>query len=180
MRTLNPDQFTELVRQAHVKPRLRRELRFGSSIADISPDIWADLELISISDRSGNEGVLLIELEDMLYILPYEMSSRLTDTRTGRSKPVICDLCTTWQSGGNAASITFNNLKTTNRNTFLCCADLKCSLHVRNKTSEALQSRSQLREDLTAEQRIERFRLKLLKLVDTIGIEPIGVAREEN
>ncbi|HSX01734.1 MAG TPA: FBP domain-containing protein [Candidatus Saccharimonadia bacterium] len=174
MRTINPEQFRDLVQQARVKPRLRRELRFGASTTDISPEIWSDLELISVSDRSGNEGVLLIEPDDNLYILPYELSIGLTDQATGRSKPIICDLCTTWQAGGNAATITFHNPKTTNNITFLCCADLKCSLHVRSQTRESLLSRSQLREDLTNEQRADRLRRTLIRLIEAVGLKPVG------
>jgi hypothetical protein len=166
MQTINPDKFAALIEQSHVKPRLKRELRFGTSTADISPETWSDMEMVSISDRSGNEGVLLIELEDELFVLPYELSRGIADKATGRSKPIICDICTTWQAGGNAASITFTKTKTSNNITYLCCGNLKCSLHVRSKTRESLLSRSQLREDLDTDQRVTRLKQKLQKLVD--------------
>lgn len=178
MRKISPEQFNDLVQQAHVRPRLRRELRYGSSIADIPEDMWSEMEMISISDRSSNQGVLVIELGDNLFILPYELSRGLADKSTGRSRPIICDICTTWQAGGNAASITINSTKTTHNITYLCCSDLKCSLHVRSKTRESLLSRSQLREDLNNEQRAERLREKLQKLVDTFDLQPVGVEQK--
>jgi len=175
MRAITSTQLNELLEQARVKPRLRREVCFGASVDDLTPEAWSEMELVRISDRSGNEGVLLAELAGMLFVLPHELSARLTDAATGRTKPIICDLCTTWQAGGNATAITFDNRETGHHNAFLVCADLKCSLHVRNQTSQALLSRSQLREDLTDEQRVERLRRRLLKLMDQLGLEPVMV-----
>lgn len=172
MRLIQPDYFNTLVQAGGVKPRLRRELRFGASTADIPPAVWAEIELVRVSDRSGNQGVLLLELATGLFVLPYELSGTLADPRTGRSKPAICDLCTTWQAGGNAAPISFGNVTTGNNHTVLVCADLKCSLHVRNQTNESRISRTQLHEDLTVEQRVNRLKDKLVKLTDTLGLTP--------
>ncbi|HET7638917.1 MAG TPA: FBP domain-containing protein [Ktedonobacteraceae bacterium] len=162
MKSLDRDQFAQLLKQARVKPRLMRELRFvPEEITD-----WEDRELLAVTTRSGNEGVLLIQLDE-LYVLPYQFSGRIADSQTGRSKAITCDFCYTWQRGSNAGTITFDGQEG-HSFSFLCCGDLDCSLHVRNKTAAATLSRSQLHEDLTAEQRIERLRERLGKVLLTV------------
>lgn len=87
--------------------------------------------------------------------------------------PVICDFCKTWQAGGRAGSITFRlERRSLNSVSFLCCLDLKCSLHVRDMTEAAKSSRAQLREDVTREHRIERLNGKLALLVERLKLEP--------
>lgn len=159
MNYISREAFLPLLKQARIKLRLQRELRFTPETIP-----WADVEMLAITTRSGNEGVLLVE-QAGLKIIPFEIKRSLTDTRTGRSKPITCDFCHTWQKGGNAASITFvrDSQKSV---TFLCCADLACSLHVRDKTPEAALSRTQLHEDLTTAQRIARLRRNLHKITD--------------
>lgn len=159
MKHISREEFLPLMKQARIKQRLQRELRFvPETIA------WQDLEMLAITTRSGNEGVLFVEEGD-LAVVPFEIKRALTDTRIGRSKPIICDFCHTWQRGGNAASITFvrNSQKSV---TFLCCADLACSLHVRDRTPEAVLSRTQLHEDMTTVQRIARLRRNLHKITN--------------
>jgi len=160
MQQLTANEFDVLLQQAKIKPRLRRDIRFTlNAIAD-----WEDRELLAISTKSGREGVVAIELDSNVSVIPYELLARVADT-TGRSKPITCDFCHTWQRGGNAGRITFTRKSDGHTLTFLCCADLQCSLHVRGKTPQALLSRTQLHEDLTTEQRIERLRHKLRNLM---------------
>jgi len=161
MKSISRDTFPLVVKAHHIKPRLQRELRFAPDIVE-----WDELEMLAVTTRSANEGVLLIELAELL-VIPFEIKRKLVDTRTGRSKPITCDFCYTWQKGGNAAAITFGRSDKTSV-TFLCCADLACSMHVRNKTPESVLSRTQLHEDMTAEQRIVRLRQKMQTIVDTI------------
>lgn len=95
------------------------------------------------------------------------MRSGVTSSSTGRSQSIICDLCKTWQYGNKSGSISFKKDRATTV-AYLCCDDLKCSMHVRNKTSEAFTSRAQLREDISIEQRIERLQGNLRTLVSSL------------
>lgn len=99
MQRLDRAQFSLLLTSQRIKPRLIRELRFvPEEIED-----WDELELLAISTRSKAEGLLLIQDTD-LYVLPYELATGLKDKTTGRSKPITCDFCYTWQQGGRARS----------------------------------------------------------------------------
>lgn len=172
MQALGREQFTELV--AAVKPRLRRDLRF-------SPEVvggWDDIELLALANRAGNAGILLAELNDSMYVLPYELRRKLAD-KSGRSRPITCDFCYTWQRGSKAARITFTRTVDQHTFTFLCCGDLWCSRHVRDQTPAAHLSRTQLHEDLTTPQRIARLHAKLQKVVELLAVAPINVRHKK-
>lgn len=174
VRIINQKQFGELIGKVTLKPRLKRELRFISSTENIAPEDWQYCELMPITDRTGVKGVLLLEPEDKLYVLPYELFRGLSNSQTGRPNPIICDFCRTWQSGSNAARISFRkDPKSINSTTFLCCADLACSKHVRTLTKASISSRAQLREDLTNEQRVERLKRSLQSLIFDMHLEAI-------
>lgn len=160
MKKLTLSEFNELIANSGIKPRLKSELRFVSSTEQLSDEEWADRELLSITDRNGNKGVLLVWLDNTLSVLPYEMKFGITSASTGRSQSVICDFCQTWQYGNKAGSISFAKSRTSSVS-YLVCGDLKCSMHVRNKTKEAWTSRAQLREDMSIEQRVERLNERL-------------------
>jgi hypothetical protein len=168
MQSLDREQFATLLKQQRVKPRLVRELRF------VPEDIvhWHNLELLTIGTRSGAEGVLLAQTTGF-YLLPYEMSKGMADKATGRSRAITCDFCYTWQQGTKAGRITFRRPSDDHTFTYLCCGDLRCSLHVRNLTPESTLSRTQLHEDITTEQRILRLKDKLDRIITTIGISPV-------
>jgi len=175
MRQITQDQFTALVGEAKIKSRLKNELRFAASTVNVAPGDWNDLELMNITDRTGVKGALLLEPDNEIFILSYELSRGITNRLTGRSSPVICDFCKTWQSGNNAARISFSkDMRSLNSVTFLCCCDLACSSHVRTKTKASISSRAQLREDLTNEQRIERLKERLRVLINDMHLEPLG------
>jgi hypothetical protein len=174
MKKVSIEEFDELISLAQIKPRLKRELRFVNCTENMSDEEWVDRELLSVSDRNGNNGVLLLSLDKGMYVLPYEFKTGITSSITGRSQSVICDFCRTWQRGDKSASIRF--LKSKNSSVhYLCCADLLCSMHVRDKTDASLTSRTQLREDMSADQRIERLNTRLADLVATLPIEPVLV-----
>lgn len=59
---------------------------------------WDELEFITVSDRTTVKGVFVIELEGQLYVTAYEVNKRIVDL-SGRTKPIMCDLCFTWQKG---------------------------------------------------------------------------------
>ena len=141
---------------------------------------WAELEYVAVADRTNDKGILLFETKasdngvaSEFSATPYELSRRVFDRQTGRSKPIICDFCYTWQAGANAGRITFVRKFDQHSFTFLCCADLACSAHVRGKTPQATLSRAQLHEDLTPEQRIARLRQKLARLARDLQLTAI-------
>ena len=94
MHTLNLDSFNEIIKAVHIKPRLKAELKFVKSIEGYDED-WSDYELIAISDRTNDKGVLLLQPDDDLYIVQYELSHKIIDFKTGRRRAIICDFCYT-------------------------------------------------------------------------------------
>lgn len=167
MKKLSLDDFTMLIADEPIKPRLKKELRFVASTENISDEEWADRELLAVTDRTGTKGVLLVLLNDTIRVVPYEMKLGIKSSTTGRSQSIICDFCRTWQAGDRAGSITFAKSRVSSVS-YLCCADLKCSMHVRNKTQAAHTSRAQLREDLSIEQRVDRLRTRLAGYIATL------------
>lgn len=108
-----------------------------------------------------------------LYATAYEIGGIL-NKHTGRAKPIICDFCKTWQPGGRSGSITFCvERRSLSSVTFLCCLDLKCSLHVRDMTESAKSSRVQLREDVSQDYRVERLRGNLSALVKRLNLRSL-------
>jgi len=174
MKKLDIDTFTELLTLSPIKPRLKRELRFVTSTADLTDQQWDDRELLPIADRSGNNGVLLVSLDDDFYILPYEFKRGITSSVTGRNQSIICDFCQTWQNGSNAGSITFPKDRNSTVS-YLVCGDLKCSLHVRTQTKEAHTSRAQLREDVTIEQRVTRLKRRVAGFITNLPYSPTTI-----
>jgi hypothetical protein len=154
MNAVNREEFGELIKV--LKPRLRRELRFvPEEISD-----WDNRDFLVVMNRSKSEGVLIF---DDRRTVPFQLQKRKPNA-VGRIESVICDFCSTWQRGANSAIITFSRGNSTQ--SFLCCGDLNCSLHVRDKTAEAKLSRVQLRESNTAHKRIQRMKIKLDRTLD--------------
>jgi len=170
MKKITIDELNGRLKAGKIKLRLRSRLRFN-------PDgikNWEDMEFISVFDQNHREGVILIENFDHSYVIPFSLTTGLTNKSTGRSNAITCDFCATWQIGKNAASITIINPNEPNRTFgYLCCADLDCSSHVRNKTAESVLSRTQLREDLTIDDRITRLKKNLIKIIDNANIQPL-------
>lgn len=75
MRTFTQDSFVELLKTADIKPRLKSELKFVKSTEDLLDD-WSEYEVIAISDRTNDKGILLLEPEEDLYIVQYELSKK--------------------------------------------------------------------------------------------------------
>lgn len=74
MRQLTQALFQEILEQAQIRPRIKREVRFVSSVASMDSEAWVQTEFLPISDRAGNKGVLIIESGDHLYATAYEIS----------------------------------------------------------------------------------------------------------
>lgn len=173
MKKLNLEEFNDLLSRSVVKPRLKRELRFVTSTENLSDEEWEDRELLPISDRSGVKGVLLVSLDAGFYMVPYELKTGIISSATGRSQSVICDFCRTWQYGDKSAHIIFSKGKNSNVG-YLCCADLRCSMHVRIKTDASRISRAQLREDLSIDQRIERLKTRVGSFIAELPINSLA------
>lgn len=171
MITLDGEQFGNLLKASELRPRFKLELKFVASTQQL-PDSWIDIELLAITDRTGDKGLLLLQPADDLYIVPYALSRSIVDSTTGRARAIICDFCYTWQPGSNAASVTFSPPRSKNTVRFLCCGDLDCSSHVRTTTKAALVSRSQLRETMTNEDRITRLKSKLERYIAQLELTP--------
>ncbi len=174
MQKLSLSQFNEMLELSIVKPKLKRELKFTVSTSLIADEDWGKLELLSIKDKNGNKGVLIVDIRSGTYLLPYELNKLSASSTTGRSSPILCDFCMTWQSGARAGSISFTYIKGSTANvSFLCCEDLLCSMHVRTLTSASRISRAQLREDINDSKRISRLSKRLESLMVTLGAVPI-------
>lgn len=153
MQQLTKDEYNVLITRVPLPSRLRRELRFiPEEVAD-----WQDRDFLVVTNRSRSEGVIITAFEKQ-YVVPFRLYPR-TAGASGRIEAVICDFCATWQRGTHTAAIRFQKQKSSV--SFLVCADLRCSLHVRDKTPEAALSRTQLRENISTEQRIERLKRHL-------------------
>jgi hypothetical protein len=174
MRTLTQSDFDELMKHTGIKTRLVAELKFVKSTEALANE-WSDYELLSIQDRTGDKGVLLLQPYGDVFIISYELSRRIVDSKTGRGRAIICDFCFTWQPGSNAASITFTHAMTKHKIGFLCCGDLNCSQHVRSATKASIVSRTQLRENMTNDDRIERLKDRLQVKILQLGLEKVSV-----
>jgi len=160
MNKVTREEFADVVKTSGIKPRLKRELRFvPGEIID-----WQLRDFIAVTNKSKTEGVLIAD-RDVLVAVPFKLERRAA-SNSGRVEAIICDICASWQCGSNSAAITFTKEKSTT--TYLVCQDLDCSLHVRDKTPQAVLSRAQLREHLTPEERVERLRRRLFAIVDSL------------
>lgn len=155
MDAITREQFTELTKA--VKPRLRRELRFvPEEIID-----WDQRDFLTATNKQGNEGVLIVPFLNK--VVPFALQPRKPNA-SGRVEAIICDICATWQRGTRSAVITFT-VGPSRTVSFLCCEDLLCSFHVRGLTTSATLSRSQLREQITVDERIERLKRRLAAIL---------------
>lgn len=175
MKKLTLNQFNDMLELSVVKPRLKRELKFTASTSQVADEDWEGLELLSVKDKSGNKGVLIVDISSGTYILPYELHKIAASSTTGRPSPIVCDICMTWQSGSRAGSISFTQIRNSTTNiTFLCCEDLLCSKHVRTLTDASKISRAQLREDVDDSQRVSRLNQRLESLTVALKAVPIS------
>lgn len=151
MHRISREEFAQRVVAARIKPRLRKILRFVPE--EITE--WDARDFLAVTDKSGNEGVLLYK--DMT--AAFTLSPRVARVG-GHVAAIICDICATWRRGPESAVLTLP--KGDSRSvSYLVCADLDCSLHVRGMTDAGILSRSQVREDITLDRRKERLRERL-------------------
>ncbi len=173
MRILSPELFQQVINATVIRPRIKREVRFATATTQLSDEDWHTTELLAISDRAGNKGILLLEdIDNNLYAAGYEVSRGITSSN-GKAQPIICDFCRTWQTGSRSGSVTLHKPgRDAGSISFLCCADLQCSRHVRNLTPASKTSRSQLREDMDNDQRVARLRTRIKEIAGQLGIQP--------
>lgn len=157
MQPFTRNQFQELITSAHIRPRLRRELRYVPE--EITS--WEDRDFLTVTNKQGGEGIL-IYLSDTL---PFSLQPRRQNA-AGRIEAIICDICATWQRGTHSASITFQ--KESGSVSFLVCADLQCSLHVRGKTDASRLSKVQLRENVDTDGKVQRLQDRLRRIVAAV------------
>jgi|GEM_PF-6594643 len=132
-------------------------------------DYWPEIEFAPFCDKAQTKGVLLFDDGNQLRAVKYELG-KIKPNRDGISASILCDFCFTLRARNQTALITFDlNREKTKSVAHYCCADLQCSLHVRALTDAALRSKTQIREDITPEGRIDRFVAKTAKIFDTNG-----------
>lgn len=160
MNLLSRDEFGDMLKRMRISKRLQRDIRYvPEEITHIG-----ERDFLTVRTKTGAEGVLLFGE----YCVPFTLKKRSANVK-GRVEAIICDICSTWQRGTNSAVITF---KTSDRSTVshLVCADLDCSLHVRDLTDAAKISRTQLREHITPSERAGRLRRRILKIMTTASL----------
>lgn len=143
------------LKDTRVSKRLVRNLRYVPEEITHS----SERDFLAVTTKSGNEGVLLYGET----ILQFGMERRRPNA-AGRVEAIICDICATWQRGTNSAILTIKK-DSSHTISHLVCADFDCSLHVRDLTDASKLSRTQLREHITPEARIDRMRDRLSKIL---------------
>lgn len=83
MQKIDLQLFNQLLDASRIKQRLKRELRFTTSVSHLVHSDWHEREMVRISNRSGNAGVLLLELAASIYLVPYEFKKIGPSTSTG-------------------------------------------------------------------------------------------------
>ncbi len=172
MKAIDSQLVKDTIVQLKISKSLQRQLNL-SVLADTPESYWEHCELFGLPTKNNSAGILFLEPHGDLYAIAYEINA-IPAGATGRTKPIICDFCKTWQTGGRAGSITFRTeRRSSNSVSFLCCLDLACSLHVRDLTAASKSSRAQLREDITPEHRVKRLQTKLDSLIEKFSLEPL-------
>ncbi len=151
-------ELEKILKDARVSKRLVRDIRY------VPEEIThADIrDFMPVTTKSGNEGVLLFGDK----IIQFTLDKRRPNA-AGRVEAIICDICATWQRGTNSAILTFK-VSAVHTISHLVCADLDCSLHVRGLTNASKLARTQIREQITPEGRIERLHDRLAAIAEEV------------
>lgn len=118
-------------------------------------------------------GLLFLLSDGALYVTKISKSS-ITADKSGRLKPIICDLCYTRMPGSKIAKVTAIRKTDSHSFTWLMCNDLNCSLHSREKTTESEDSKKILGENITIDQRISRLEKHIKNIVSTLHLQPLN------
>lgn len=159
MKPYSREQLAIDNKKHRISVRLVNSLRFTPEAIDD----WNQRDFLVIMNKSRTEGLFLFDDA----VLQCGLAKRKPGN-TGRAEPILCDFCRTWQRGSASAIVTF---KKSDRHSisYLVCADLNCSAHVRDLTDASKLSRTQLHEHITPEQRIERLTARLRQIVEAIN-----------
>ena len=168
MRILTNADIDSLLRQSSLSKKLQSESKLRHKITD-----WNDLDFVTIISRS-NRGLFVIEREG-IYIAPFSINTKLVDA-SGRAKPIICDICATWRHGSAASRISFESANKVTA--WLCCADLLCNKNTRNTTEAVAISRTQLAESITPEAQLQRFHMRLDRLIETVPFQKANLTEK--
>lgn len=149
------EEMTKLLAEARISKRIMRDLRYVPE--EITYPEFRDF--LTVMNKASSEGVLLYEETIVSFLL-----NKRTANHAGRVEPIICDICATWQRGTTSATLTFRK-SAAHSVSFLVCANLDCSLHVRDLTDASKVSRTQLREQISVEARIARLKSRLREML---------------
>ena len=154
MKIPNREELDAIVKEARISKRLVRDLKY------VPEEIThpSERDFLTVTTKSGKEGVYIFN--DL--IIQFTLDKRRPNA-AGRVEAIICDICATWQRGTNSAVLTFKK-SSTHTVSYLVCADLDCSLHIRDLTDASRLSRTQLRESITPEGRVVRLQGRLAKI----------------
>jgi hypothetical protein len=117
-------------------------------------------------------GLLFLRLDGHYYATKMTKSSTTAD-KSGRVKPVICDLCYTRMPGSKIAQVTFRREFDKHSNTWLLCSDLTCSMRAREMTAESVDSKKLLGENVSIDTKIERLEKHIANIVETLQLPPL-------
>ncbi|MEI7990034.1 MAG: FBP domain-containing protein [Chloroflexota bacterium] len=127
-------------------------------IPDLDAIDWKNIDYLGWIHRSGHLGYIVYEFDGKLIGIRLNVEKTLND-----NKYKICSLCLTQHLGNGTSLFTSPNPVRKNEVTGdYLCANLNCGLYLRGiEKSEAIQ----LREDITREQKIERYLKNLRRFI---------------
>ena len=102
MKSIDPQLVKDTAAQLRISKSLHRQLNL-SVLADMPESSWEHYELFGLPTKNNLAGILFLAPHDDLYAIAYEINAIPAGT-TGRTKPIICDFCKTWQTGGRAGT----------------------------------------------------------------------------
>lgn len=158
MNSIDKIQFDDLLSGVKLRKKQRELIRYQPELVSY----WDERDFLAVFDRTGSAGVLLYEE----VMTPFTLTKRKANA-AGRVEAIICDICATWRRGTGSGVLTFKKSATSSVS-YLVCADLDCSLHVRGFTEASKISRAQLRENVTAEARVARLRRRLEAMLQSL------------
>lgn len=133
----------------------------------------SNYEVICFYVDKKQTGLLFLLCDGDHYVTKISKSSVAAD-KSGRLKPIICDLCYTRMPGSKIAKVTTVRKTDSHSFTWLMCNNLDCSLHSREKTTESEDSKKILGENITIDQRIRRLEKHIKHIISTLQLQPFN------
>lgn len=159
-----PEQYQSILTGLGIKVRTLKKLNdYNDNLLKLKKP-----ELIPFYDKKRNGVALMLGLQvDNYQLVYFEQGASLIDSKTGRSKPAICDLCWTWHAGVAIRYITFSKSPRHRGITKIVCSDIVCSLSVRYLGLDSEQSKINLPESTQEIERLARLNTNLAKLINS-------------